>query len=370
MPLKVLITRLLLATACLSICTAAVAILDTSDVDAESSSIYQSLGNTVCPTPSPTPTPTATPTATSTPTPSGTATATPTATPSPGCPPIFETVSFVNPGPISPLDRVSNEPTTDPGLPGHYPSSIIVESPPRGGLAHVEIRFGVTSEALNDLDILLVAPDGRRSLVISDGGYAHAVIGHEYTFIHGFTPFPFWTVPFPGSTHGPSNYNGLCTSEPHGQDNFPGIGGLMNYPTNFAAFSGASAEGVWSLFVVDDETGNLSSLPIGWTLILTFTRPYGTDTCNPPTATPLPPTPPVPPPTPGGCSSPGRRDTTFGSDGIVRTPILNGNDTARALAIQGDGKIVAAGHGNLAGSQDDFALVRYNRRQPRPVIRK
>jgi uncharacterized delta-60 repeat protein len=61
----------------------------------------------------------------------------------------------------------------------------------------------------------------------------------------------------------------------------------------------------------------------------------------------------------------GTLDTTFGAGGglfgtgIVRTSIY-GEDTARAIAIQTDGKIVVAGEAmNIAAGTIDFALVRY-----------
>jgi uncharacterized delta-60 repeat protein len=54
----------------------------------------------------------------------------------------------------------------------------------------------------------------------------------------------------------------------------------------------------------------------------------------------------------------GTLDTTFGSGGIVTTPIGPGNDYARDVAIQSDGKIVAAGSAH-SGSDNDFAVVRY-----------
>ena len=55
----------------------------------------------------------------------------------------------------------------------------------------------------------------------------------------------------------------------------------------------------------------------------------------------------------------GSLDTSFDSDGKVTTAIGSGNDYACSVAIQSDGKIVAAGYSNN-GSNDDFALVRYN----------
>ena len=55
----------------------------------------------------------------------------------------------------------------------------------------------------------------------------------------------------------------------------------------------------------------------------------------------------------------GSLDTTFDGDGKVTTPIGSGDDRAYALALQSDGKLVVAGTSSN-GSNDDFALVRYN----------
>ncbi|MCQ3814399.1 MAG: hypothetical protein KTU85_08290, partial [Acidimicrobiia bacterium] len=56
----------------------------------------------------------------------------------------------------------------------------------------------------------------------------------------------------------------------------------------------------------------------------------------------------------------GTLDTAFGTDGRVVTDVGAGaNDEARAVAVQPDGKIVAAGHATVSGGRD-FALARYN----------
>jgi uncharacterized delta-60 repeat protein len=55
----------------------------------------------------------------------------------------------------------------------------------------------------------------------------------------------------------------------------------------------------------------------------------------------------------------GSLDVSFGSGGIVSTPIGSGNERASALVLQPDGKLVAAGYASN-GTNDDFALVRYN----------
>jgi uncharacterized delta-60 repeat protein len=58
-------------------------------------------------------------------------------------------------------------------------------------------------------------------------------------------------------------------------------------------------------------------------------------------------------------NSDGSLDNSFDSDGKVLTTIGTGTDEAHAVAIQADGKIVAAGYVN-EGSAFDFAMVRYN----------
>ena len=55
----------------------------------------------------------------------------------------------------------------------------------------------------------------------------------------------------------------------------------------------------------------------------------------------------------------GSLDNNFGKDGIAITPISIGDDIPASVAIQIDGKIIAAGHSNN-GSHDEFALVRYS----------
>ena len=55
----------------------------------------------------------------------------------------------------------------------------------------------------------------------------------------------------------------------------------------------------------------------------------------------------------------GTLDTSFSSDGKVTVAIGGGNDRGTAVAIQPDGKIVAAGYVDN-GSDDEFAVVRFN----------
>ena len=56
----------------------------------------------------------------------------------------------------------------------------------------------------------------------------------------------------------------------------------------------------------------------------------------------------------------GSLDSSFGTGGRVTTDIGGFSDTAYAVAVQPDGKIVAAGSANFTSTFSDFALTRYN----------
>jgi uncharacterized delta-60 repeat protein len=55
----------------------------------------------------------------------------------------------------------------------------------------------------------------------------------------------------------------------------------------------------------------------------------------------------------------GTLDSTFGSGGTVTTHLNSGSEKGRDVAVQGDGKILVAGFAG-SGTGIDFALVRYN----------
>jgi uncharacterized delta-60 repeat protein len=57
----------------------------------------------------------------------------------------------------------------------------------------------------------------------------------------------------------------------------------------------------------------------------------------------------------------GSLDDSFGDDGKVTTSFAGYFDEALSIAVQPDGKIVAAGLTLVSGADNDFALARYNR---------
>jgi uncharacterized delta-60 repeat protein len=81
-----------------------------------------------------------------------------------------------------------------------------------------------------------------------------------------------------------------------------------------------------------------------------------TTACGDSTETPQPSSPGKPP---AATKLTGQLDPTFGTEGKVTTDLGSNNEEVRALVVQPDGKIVAAGH-TWPGLGPQFALVRYN----------
>jgi uncharacterized delta-60 repeat protein len=55
----------------------------------------------------------------------------------------------------------------------------------------------------------------------------------------------------------------------------------------------------------------------------------------------------------------GTRDTTFGGDGKVSTDITPRFDSAWGVAVQPDGSVVCSGVGGAGGPHPSFAVLRY-----------
>jgi uncharacterized delta-60 repeat protein len=56
----------------------------------------------------------------------------------------------------------------------------------------------------------------------------------------------------------------------------------------------------------------------------------------------------------------GDLDPSFGAGGKVITDFAGLADSVQSLAVQSDGKIIAAGYAQMSNSNFDFALARYN----------
>ena len=112
-----------------------------------------------------------------------------------------------------------------------------------------------------DVDVLLVAPNGTSILLMSDVGGSIAVSNVTLTFSPGATT-PV-TTPLNSGNYRPSDL------EPN--DAFPAPAPTPSAATSLDIFNGISPNGTWSLFVVDDALGDTGVMS-GWELMLDITQ--------------------------------------------------------------------------------------------------
>lgn len=146
----------------------------------------------------------------------------------------------------------------DLGQASFYPSTITVPEG-AGRVQAIAVTLNGFSHPLpEDVDVLLVGPDGQRAvLLMSDAGGAPAA-GVSLTFrddAEGAVPTGFVT----SGTYLPTN-NG-------DGDAFPGAP-AGPYGSALETFVGGPASGTWKLFIVDDHAGSSGALSGGWTLHL------------------------------------------------------------------------------------------------------
>jgi subtilisin-like proprotein convertase family protein len=175
--------------------------------------------------------------------------------------------SFTNDAPIT-------APSPDPEGPGlpepatPYPSSVAVTGM-SGAVSDVSVTLhGVTHAYLHDLDVMLVAPSGESLELMSDVGQASfdlAAAGAEITLDDDGAAFPTTGQVGTGSYQPTDESAGA-------EDVYPAPAPAPNGAGSFAgAFSGIEPTGSWSLYVVDDLSGDDGLIAAGWTLTLTTT---------------------------------------------------------------------------------------------------
>ncbi len=152
-------------------------------------------------------------------------------------------VTFRNSTPLNPAD------------PGSTSSSVGVRNM-RGPVYDMEVSLrGVTHPRPQDLDVLLVAPDGKSTVLLSDQCGDEDVSNRTWNIKSGGNHPSFSDVSCPGSYYLPTD------GSPFGD--FPGT---SNGP--LSQFHRKSMNGSWRLHVVDDQGGEAGALTQGWSLTL------------------------------------------------------------------------------------------------------
>ncbi|MEO6997472.1 MAG: Ig-like domain repeat protein [Terracoccus sp.] len=161
--------------------------------------------------------------------------------------------TFCNTGPMT-------IPLLGPAVP--YPSHVTV-SGVTGQVTKVTATLkGLSHQAPIDLDIMLAGPDPSSNLLLmSDAGGQSPVSNLDLTFDDAAAgPVP---VPAVSGTFRPTDSNDGSS------DTFPAPAPAPSGATALSTFAGAGGNGQWSLWVVDDASGDSGSIAGGWCLTVT-----------------------------------------------------------------------------------------------------
>jgi hypothetical protein len=197
-------------------------------------------------------------------------------------------VTFANPAPVTINDAISggaNPDTPSPSTP--YPSAISV-SGVVGTVTKVTAAFhGFHHTCSDDVDALLVGPQGQKSILMSDAGdcsLPSQPTPIELGFADGAPPIPCLAglTPLAAGTYAPTNDPTTptdCSEDGMVPDFFSAPAPAGPYVPSLAAFNNANPNGVWNLYVMDQFSSDFGGIDQGWSLDLTI--PAGTLTGAP-----------------------------------------------------------------------------------------
>jgi subtilisin-like proprotein convertase family protein len=147
-----------------------------------------------------------------------------------------------------------------------YPSEINVTH--QGAITDLDVRLsGVNHAFPDDIDVMLVGPQGQQVTLMSDAGGSDDVAGVNLTFDDGAAS------PLPDSTQ-ISSGTFKPTEFENASDVFPAPAPVNNHNTSLGVFNGTNPVGTWRLYVRDDQ-GTDTGFITSWRLIIDQeTTPY------------------------------------------------------------------------------------------------
>src|SRR5688572_29806316 len=168
---------------------------------------------------------------------------------------------------------------TAPGIASPYPSTITV-SGMTGAINNLEVRLNLINHSWGpDLDMLLVSPTGQKFIILSDAGSSVSFdVAATITLTDAAAAFMPTTGAIPNNTTWkPTNQSSIETATnfvapaPVGPYSSPGpvSGGTASFAS---IFNGFSPNGAWSLYIVDDASGDTGPIQ-GWDLIVSTGPP-------------------------------------------------------------------------------------------------
>ena len=150
-------------------------------------------------------------------------------------------------------------PDSGPAL--SYPSTVNISGLVGAVTNVVVVLNNFSHSAPDDVDVMLVAPGGRKIVLMSDAGGANAVNNLSLAFDDAAASSLPDNGPLVSGTFKPTNF------EPGDSFPPPAPAGPPTGAT-LSALNGINANGIWSLYVVDDNGINAGAISGGWGLLL------------------------------------------------------------------------------------------------------
>jgi large repetitive protein len=140
-----------------------------------------------------------------------------------------------------------------------YPSTIKVKGFKKAKITDVNLRLrGINHGWSDDVDVLLVAPDGDSALVMSDVGGSTNALSLTLTMDDEASASLPDVTTLQSGTFRPTNHGA-------GIDIFPGAPAPSG-DVALSTFNGGDPNGTWRLFVLDDDVDDSGAFSGGWDL--------------------------------------------------------------------------------------------------------
>jgi subtilisin-like proprotein convertase family protein len=180
------------------------------------------------------------------------------------------TTTFSNSSPIQIVDSVF----PDPGLANPYPSQINVQNL-SGNITDVNLELSGYSHTFpDDVDVLLVGPQGQKALLMSDAGGGNGVNQVNLTLDdEALNPLPDNDQITSGAYKPTQGTVTSVTGDSAVPANFPAPAPAGPYASALSVFDGTDPNGTWDLYVIDDTNPDSGQLAGGWSLQITTDSP-------------------------------------------------------------------------------------------------
>ena len=173
------------------------------------------------------------------------------------------TETFGNPQKITIWDRALDR---EPQEAEPYPSEIYVSGFDGESIRDVNLRLkGFGHTCPDDVDVLLVGPEGQKSVVMSEVGGCADIRGVNLTLDDEATKCLPNHRRITSDTYRPTQWS-RCDGGFLDEWDFPSPAPVGPYGTDLSVFDGTDPNGTWELYVMDHAHEDLGKFRDGWAL--------------------------------------------------------------------------------------------------------